>query len=75
MQKLHDHIPVIEKLRDIGGTAGIAIGVSIDGEAPFTYNLGHRDVENNLPPSLPPSTLWDLLLKLLRRPSVQSWLL
>jgi hypothetical protein len=45
MERLRTSISVIKKLKAIGGTAGISIGISLPGETLFKLNLGYRDVE------------------------------
>ena len=43
--------PTIEKLMEIGGAAGLSLGVLHHGEAVYQANFGWRDIQNSLAPT------------------------
>jgi CubicO group peptidase (beta-lactamase class C family) len=47
-QKLRDVVPQIETIKQIGGTAGISIGVLHHGDVVMEHNFGFADVERQL---------------------------
>ena len=45
IDRLSDGFQVVEKILDIGDSAGASVGVFLDGKAVFKDNLGYQDVE------------------------------